>query len=263
MNSLFLILGFLIPHRPDAALPGQVIDINGGKYFFQAPATVRPGLTTIRFRSLDTGHQLNLYRLEGGHTVADLVRAFSAKEPTPWAVELGGPGFPPPGGSANASYILEPGGYAILCSVHDTKDGTSHYQKGMYGEFTAAGRRVKGALPKADIVVTEIDNAWKFSRPITAGRQVLRVTNAGRNYHELKILRVLPGFTGARALAWHRGLPRADEQFATVTTMAPGVSVITTIDFTAGEYVLFCIPQITNGMKQAITVRARAEKTAR
>jgi hypothetical protein len=113
---------------------------------------------------------------------------------------------------------------------------------------------VEGALPKADVVVTEIDNSWQFSRPITAGRQVLRVTNAGKNYHELKILRVLPGFTGAQALAWHPGLPRTDEQLATVTTMAPGVSAITTIDFPAGEYVLFCIPQMKNGMKQVMVV---------
>jgi plastocyanin len=256
MNLLLLILGFLTAHRPDATLPGQVIDVTGGKYFFQAPATARPGLTTIRFRSLGGGHQLNLYRLDGGHTVADLVRASAANESTPWAVELGGPGFPPRGGSVNATYVLEPGRYAILCAVHDP-DGKRHYQKGMYGEIVVAGRRVKGALPKPDVVVTEIDNAWKFSRPITSGRQVLRVTNAGKNFHEMKILRVRPGFTGAQALAWRPGQPRTDKPFATVTTMAPGVSVITTLDFPPGEYVLFCIPQMKNGMKQAITVKSR------
>lgn len=256
MSSLLLVLFFLTTHRPDTELPGQVIDINGGKYFFQAPATVRPGLTTIRFHSLDTGHELSLYRLESGHTVADLVRASAGSGPTPWAVELGGPGFPPAGGSVNATYVLEPGKYALLCAVHEA-DGKRHYQKGMYGEFTVAGRRVKGALPKPDVVVTEIDNAWKFSRPITAGRRVLRVTNAGKNYHELKIHRVLAGFTGAQSLTWRRGQPRMDEEFATITTMAPGVSVITTIDFPPGEYTLFCVPQIKNGMKQAITVRAR------
>ena len=205
MNTFLLVLGFVIARGADTRLPGQVIDVTGGKYFFQAPASVRPGLTTIRFRSLDSGHQLNLYRLESGHTVADLVRTSAANEATPWATELGGPGFPPPGGWVNASYILEPGRYAILCAVHD-KD-KPHYQKGMYSEFTVAGRRVKGALPKPDVVVTELDNTWHFSRPITAGRHFLRVTNAGKNYHELKILRVLPGFTGAQALAWHPGLP--------------------------------------------------------
>ncbi|MDQ6718369.1 MAG: hypothetical protein M3Z17_08505, partial [Gemmatimonadota bacterium] len=92
---------------------------------------------------------------------------------------------------------------------------------------------------------------------VTAGRHVVKVTNAGKEFHELKFLRVLPGHTAAQSLAWKRGEPAVDEEFATMTVMAPGVTVLTTIDFPAGEYTLFCVPQIKHGMMQAMIVPPR------
>jgi hypothetical protein len=246
------------PRQSTPELPGQVLDVTADKYFFRAPATARPGLTTIRLHSPHGGHQLQLFRLEGGHSVADLVKASAADAPTPWAKAMGGPGFPPMGGTVNATYILEPGTYAILCAVHEP-DGLRHYQKGMFAQMSVAGQRVAGTLPTPDVVVTEVNYKWKFSRPLSAGRHVVRVTNAGTVFHEMKILRLLPGHTYADAKAWNRGEPRVDETVATVTTMAPGVSVITSIDFPPGDYLLFCVPQVKHGMTQAFTVLPAAK----
>jgi hypothetical protein len=253
--TFFLVLLALLPRPSAPPLPGQIIDIKAGPYFFQAPATARPGLTTIRLSSVLGGHQLNLYRLEGGHTVGEFVAALTAKQPTPWAKEMGGPAFPPKGGTVNATYILEPGKYAMLCAVHDPKDGKRHYQKGMFSELKVSGRRVPGKLPTPDVTITEVEYTWNFSKPITSGRRVLRVVNAGKKFHELKFFRVLPGHTAAQAIAWKRGEPRVDEEFATVTVMAPGVSVITTIDFPPGDYTLWCVPQIRHGMMLALAVK--------
>ena len=75
--------------------------------------------------------------------------------------------------------------------------------------------------------------------------------------HELKILRVLPGHTFAEARAWKRGRPRVDTQFATVATMSPGVSVTTSIDFEAGDYLFWCVPQVKMGMVQELTVKPK------
>lgn len=253
-------LGFLIlpsgwnSVSTPAAIPGQVIDITADNFFFRFPTTARPGLTTIRLRSPHGGHQFDLYRLDDGHGVIDLVNAMTAKKPTPWAKEMGGAGFPPTGGTVNASYILEAGRYAILCEVFDNKDGKRHYQKGMFTELKVAGKRVSGKLPEPEITVTEVDNKWNFSKPITAGPHVMLVTNAGTVSHELKILRVLPGHTFAEAIAWKPGQPRTDEQFATVTTMSPGVSVVTSINFQPGNYLLWCVPQKKKGMIQELTV---------
>lgn len=243
-----------VPTGAARVLPGQVIDITADNFFFRAPATARPGLTTIRLHSPHGGHQFELYRLDDGHSANDLVNASTAKTPTPWAKEIGGAGFPPAGGTVNATYILEPGKYAILCAVHDKKDGLRHYQKGMFTELTVAGRRVSGKLPTPDITVTEVDYKWNFSKPVTAGPHVLLVMNDGTVAHELKILRVLPGHTFAQVRAWKQGQPRVHEQFATVATMSPGVSVITSMNFRPGDYLLWCVPQVKKGMIQTLTV---------
>jgi plastocyanin len=261
MNFFFAVLAFLSAHRGSLAVPGQIIDITEDNYFIRAPATARPGLTTVRLHSPHGGHQFELFRLEGGHSVSDLVAAMGAKPrvPTPWATEMGGAGYPPPKGTVNASYILEPGRYAIICAVHDRKTGMQHFQMGMYTEFTVAGRRVSGDLPAPDITVNEVEYKWEISQPITAGKHILRVTNSGSHYHETKILRVFPGHTLDEIVAWKPGQPRIDETFATVTTMAPGVSVTTSIDFPAGDYVLWCVPQTDHGMHQALTVSKRTK----
>jgi hypothetical protein len=255
------ILGLLpfgwYPATSPPAMPGQVLDIRAGDFFFRFPTTARPGLTTIRLRAAQNGHQFELYRLDDGHGVMDLVNAMTAKRPTPWAKEMGGAGFPPTDGTVNASYILEEGTYAIICEVTDTKDGKRHYQKGMFAELKVAGKRVAGKLPAPDITVTEVDNKWNFSKPLTAGQHILLVTNAGTVAHELKIVRLLPGYSFAEARAWRPGQPPTDEEFGTVATMSPGVSVITSINFRPGKYMLWCVPQMKKGMIQELTVPPR------
>jgi len=240
--------------RGASKLPGQILDITEDNFFVRAPATARPGLTTIRLSSPHGGHQFELYRLDGAHSVTDLVTVLAADKSPTWAKELGGAGYPQAGGTVNASYILEPGKYAIICAVHDRKDGLRHYQKGMFSELNVSGQRVAGALPNPDILVSEVDYTWTLSRSLTAGSHVLRVTNNGTHVHEMKILRILPGHTYAEVKAWKPGQPRIDEPFATVTTMSPGVSVITSIRFKRGEYVLWCVPQKEHGMTQPLTI---------
>jgi hypothetical protein len=255
LGFAFLAAGIPSTRTLHPSLPGQILDISEDNFFIRAPGSARPGLTTVRMTSPHGGHQFELYRLNEGHSVNELVTALSADKSPAWAIEMGGAGYPPKGGTVNASYILEPGKYAILCAVHDKRDGLRHYQKGMFTEFTVAGRRVRGALPKPDVTVSEVEYSWKLSKPLSAGPHVLRVTNNGTNVHEMKILKVLPGHTYAEVKAWKPGHPRVDEPFATVTTMQPGVSVITSITFPKGDYVLWCVPQSKNGMSQAISVR--------
>lgn len=249
----------LVANASAQVLPGQVIDVVADNFFFRAPATARAGLTTFRLHSPHGGHEMQVIRLNGGRTVMDLVNALRADAPTPWARKLGAPGFPSPGGTTNTTFILEPGKYALLCYVRD-RDGQRHYQKGMFTELNVlGGQRVRGNLPSPDIIVTMVDNAYHFSAPVTAGRHILRVANAGTGVHEFKIVRVLPGFTAAQSLAWkpNSGKPRPDENFASLTSIGPGVSVITTIDFPPGDYTVLCVLQIKHRMLQSLHVAPR------
>ena len=264
-RTIVFILGFLasgsVASLADTSLSplaGQIIDVTAGNFYFRAPTTARPGLTTFRLHSPHNGHELVLARLEDGHTAMDLVNAMIAGAPTPWAKKLGGPAFPAPGGTTNATYLLEPGKYVIYCQVR-AKDGQRHFQKGMFTELTVpAGHRVPGKLPSPDVVVTEVDYKWIFSTPLTAGRHVLRVTNAGTVTHELKFIRVLPGHTAAQSLAWKPGQPRVDQPFAAITSLEPGVSIITTIDFRPGDYTVWCVTQLKHGMVQTLSIPPRS-----
>lgn len=241
-------------------LPGQVIDVVADSFFFRAPATVRAGLTTFRLHSPHGGHEMQVIRLNGGHTIMDLVNALRADAPTPWATKLGAPSFPPPGGATNATFVLEPGRYALLCFIH-ASDGQRHYQKGMFTALSVLhGQRVRGKLPSPDIVVTMSDNAYRFSVPVTAGRHIIRVVNAGTGVHEFKIFRVLPGFTTAQALAWKPGSrePRPDENFGSLNSIEPGVSMITTMTFPPGDYIVLCVLQLKHGMVQTLHVAGKA-----
>lgn len=244
---------------PPPPLPGHVVDVAAGEYFFRAPDSIPAGLTTFRLRSLGGGHGAWVVRLDRGHGVAELVAAERAGVKTPWAHNLGGPAFPARNGSANATLVLEPGEYALICYVEGRETrGVPHYQLGMFHRLVVLpSPRTPGALPRPDVVVTMVDSAFRFSAPLRAGRRVIRVVNAGTVGHEFKLLRVLPGHTGAESLAWKpgSGAPPADEEFASVATLPPGGAVTTTLVLDAGEYTLFCVPQLRHGIKMRRVVR--------
>ena len=150
-------------------LPGRVVDVVAGNFFFQAPDTVPPGLTTFRLRSLHGGHAAWIVRLSPGHTVEEFVAAERAGRPTPWATNLGGPGFPAPKGSANATLVLEPGEYALICYVREGGK-TPHHDLGMYRRLVVqTGPRTPGAPPRPDVVVTMVDHEFRLSASLDAG----------------------------------------------------------------------------------------------
>ena len=241
-------------------LPGRVVDILAGDFFFQAPDTILAGLTTLRLHVQKGGHIAVLVRLDSGHTAADLLRSRHDGHPRPaWAHFLGGPGFPPPNGTANATMLLAPGQYLLMCDVAD-QTGTRHFEKGMFHPLVvrAASATVQrsASLPHADAVVAMRDHVFAFSKPIHAGERVLRVVNEGSVMHEFRVVHVLPGHTGRESLAWKPGdkTPRPDEDVTAIVGLMPGAELTTTIPFVQGEYVVLCVSQIAHGMIQILRV---------
>src|ERR1051326_789438 len=164
-TRLLLLLPLLagLPPHP-ATLPGNVVDIVAGDFYFRAPDTIPAGLTTLRLRVLQGGHIAVLLRLDSGYTASDLLRARREGHNRPaWVHFIGGPGFPPPGATANTTLVLAPGQYLLLCDVAD-EHGVRHFEKGMFRPLVV--RAVAGAgvvaLPHADVVVSERDYAFAF-----------------------------------------------------------------------------------------------------
>ena len=242
----------------NAVLPGNVVDIVARDFFFQAPDTIPAGLTTLRLRVDQGGHIAVLVRLDSGHTAADLLR--SRREGTarpPWARFLGGPGFPGPGQTANATLTLAPGNYLLMCDVDD-RSGMRHFEKGMFHPLVVrpALSSKAASLPRADVVATMRDHRYEFSAPIRPGQRVLRIVNQGSVMHEFRVAHVLPGHTGQESLAWKPGdkAPRPDEDVTAIVGLVPGAELTTTVPFVAGEYVVLCVSQIAHGMIQIVRV---------
>jgi len=247
---------------PPPPLPGRVVDVVAGDYFFQAPDTIPAGLTTFRLRTVAGGHGAWIVRLAPGHTVAELAAAGDLGPRTrAWATNLGGPAFPAPHGTANATMQLAPGTYAIICFVRGGPGAgaadVTHARLGMYHQLVVVpSARAPEPPPRPDATVTMVDYAFRISAPLHAGRVVLRVVNAGKVQHEFRVQRVLPGHTAEESLAWTPSskAPPPDEDFATIATLPPGGAVTTTLDLAAGDYTLFCVPQFAHGMKRALRV---------
>lgn len=245
----------------------NVVEIKATEFAFDAPDTIRAGLTTFRF--IDTGKQLHhaqLVRLNDGKTMADLESAMKKGGPVPgWMVFAGGPNAPRPGGGvAEATEELEPGNYAIICVIPGP-DHVPHIMKGMAHPLTvtpAVGP--VAAEPKADLVVHMDEYDYKLSAPITAGEHRLRVENDGMQPHELELVRLADGKTVVDLEKWidsQQG-PPPGEPLGGVATLAPGGDAYFSADFTPGRYALICFvpdagdgkPHFLHGMTKEITV---------
>ena len=261
MRPSLLLVGIpILALRSADLLPprAHLVDVIADNYYLKAPDTLPAGLTTLRLQVRDGMHMAILVRLDSGHTAADLLRARPEGHPRPsWMHFIGGPGFPPPNGSDNATMILVPGNYLLLCDVRD-RDGAWHVEKGMFHPIVVRAKRTlsRAALPRPDAVVEMRDYRFVFWKPIHAGNRTLRVVNDGSVLHEFRLVHVLPGHTGQESMNWKPsdGTPRPDEDIAALVAIPPGGELTTSIAFKKGEYVVFCVPEIAHGMMQLLRV---------
>ncbi|HEX5725985.1 MAG TPA: hypothetical protein VFX98_11005 [Longimicrobiaceae bacterium] len=254
------------PAQPTAADP-NVVTIVATEFTFEAPDEIPAGLTT--FKLVNRGqhlHHVQLVKLEDGKTAADYITALQAHGPPPsWAREVGGPNAPDPmGGEANATSVLEPGDYLLLCFV-DMPDGVPHFVKGMIRPLRVTGAAAPPAAePTADVRMRLDDYKFELSGPIAAGTRTIRVENGAAQPHEVELIRLAPGKTAADLMAWMQNMqgPPPASAIGGIAGMASGEHAYFTADFTPGDYVLICFipdhkdgkPHFMHGMMQTIRV---------
>jgi hypothetical protein len=269
--------------RPDS-LPGRVVDVKAGEFYFLAPDTIPAGLTTFRLHQVglvvervragatgrdlvsDQGnptrglHMLWVVRLEQGKTVEDLHRAVLAAEPRVWAQNLGGPGFSLPPATTNATLNLAAGNYALICYVGAaTGDRTRHHAlNGMFRALTVTGSNSSEAHVAAPDVVARItgEGIVEFSTSPVAGRQVIRVENATLRDHEFKMQKVPAGQTGKDWLTAPSG-NTPPTPLGGLASVPPGSAVTTTVHFSEpGEYIVSSWASIRHPTSGVIVVAA-------
>jgi hypothetical protein len=110
-------------------------------------------------------------------------------------------------------------------------------------------------LPQADATVDMLDYTFARNGDIQAGEQVLRVSNKGKEVHELIVFRLKEGATLEDLQPWlsEEGTPPEGEPpFEDVgsTFLSPGVTTYMTMDFQPGNHVFICfLPSPANEMK--------------
>jgi hypothetical protein len=233
---------------PQPALPGNVVEITAGDFFFTAPDSVPAGLTTFQLKQIGAfTHDLSILQLPPGKSVAEFAALVEAGEPRPWAKNLGGPGFIDPPLSTNVTLVLEPGMYALACFVTTPKDPPEHLRMvkplQVVASTTALSRE-----PPTDLVIRILDDGYEFSPSLSAGRHLLRVENATTQRRLFRMERVLPGRTPEEAIAWGRqrltvpDTVRPTESKGRLSGFEPGQHLIMTVDLEPGTYLVSSLP---------------------
>ncbi len=258
--------GSLAPTPPAPA----VVHVRAMDYSFTAPASIRAGVTTFRLTNAGKElHHLSIVRLPEGKTAADYLAAMKAEgHPPMWATDVGGPNAAVPGATIEATLSLGAGNYAFVCFIPSPGKPVPHLMKGMVRPLTVRAPVRAGALPAADVEMRLGDYSFALSKPLTAGRHVVRVTNDAEQPHEAIIVRLDPGKRISHMSAWvEQGMqgPPPGMPLAGVSPLSKGRSATFPVMLTAGTYGLICfLPDAKDGkqhdqhgMMQQFEVAAR------
>jgi hypothetical protein len=252
-------------HAAVPAAKARVVHVTGQDFKFDAPDVVSAGLTEFRFLNKGPSlHHMAILRLNGGKSIDDLRAALANPGPLPtWVKELGGPNAPDPGTESNATVMLEPGNYALICFVDI--GGPPHFAKGMVRPLRVVPAKVAATRPKSDVTATLVDYTFRLSSPIRAGTRTIRVYNAGKQSHEVELVQLAPGKSLGDFMNWLGKMdgPPPGKALGGVAGMDPGTSQYFTYNFTPGNYALICFlpdvkdgkPHFAHGMVQQIAVR--------
>lgn len=250
----------------------HIVVVVAHDFAFDLPASISAGPTTFELRNNGLqGHHLGIVRLDSGKTageaVAALMKAGHGIRPA-WLHAIGGPNAAMPGEKSNATLVLGPGSYLAFCEVPGPTV-MRHYMKGMVKPFTVTLPARLGKLPAADVVLNLVDFDFVLSHPLTRGRHVLAITNAGTQRHMMLIKRypsAYPAGTTAKELAGWAMNPQGKTAPGTseggVTEISPGTTVVMSRNFRPGRYLLICFsadeedgkPHFMHGMQKEITI---------
>ena len=251
-----LILSFLLAGAttvPTVHHPAHVVAVRAVDFSFEAPATVRPGVTTFRFTNAGTQlHHLSIIRLPAGKTLDDYNAAMKAEgHPPMWSTPVGGPNAAIPGASSEATLDLAPGSYVLACFIPSPGEQMPHMMKGMTRAMTVRGKREPGVMPVADVNVRLNDFSFTMSKPMTPGRHTVRVTNDAQQPHELVIVRLGDGKTIGDVGEWEEAGMQGPPPAIPMGGMGPlakGATATFDVRLTPGTYGVICfLPDMGDG----------------
>ncbi|HET7093318.1 MAG TPA: hypothetical protein VFI22_07570, partial [Thermomicrobiales bacterium] len=239
---------------------------------FGLPSRTQGGWTRITLRNAGTPeHHAMFMRLNDGVTADDFTKA--AQGPDLGALfgmstSIGGPGSISAGEEASVILDLKPGNYVVICTIPNP-DGTPHYQMGMLQPLTVSAAAQALPEPTADGAVALLDfHFMGIPETVAAGPHVWKVTNPGKQPHELMVARLAPGLdvqtimgmleappaspAAGMATPMAEASPMAGAPpfvgVAGVAPMSPGETNWMPFDLEAGDYLALCfVPDPATG----------------
>jgi uncharacterized cupredoxin-like copper-binding protein len=255
------------PSESPAASQPTIVTVTATEFALDLPAQIPAGAITLHL--VNNGkqlHQAQVIRLEDGKTMADFAQAMKQNGPPPsWMKFAGGPNGTAPGNASDATTVLTPGNYAVLCFIPGP-DLVPHVMSGMIRPFevTAATSAAAAQLPVADDTIRLADYSFLTTQPLTQGHHTILVENTGPQTHEIVLLKLAPGKSVGEFAQWAgvmKGPPPA-MPLGGVTALESGGSGTFSADLTPGDYALICFvpdakdgkPHFAHGMMQQFKV---------
>lgn len=244
---------------------GADILVSVGRDTIAAPDTVRPGWNRLRVEEADAGHIVVVFRLSPTSSSGEVKAFLAALDSSPATprsgVAMGGPEV---GEVGEVIVKLLPGRYLLAC-VRAGSDGHRHANA---GEAKVLVVRKGGAdaahasPPRFTQRVRMLDFAYQGGETWTAGPQIIRVENAGRQDHQLRIVQLKAGSTMSDWMTAARP-GQHGKAVVGIARMGPGEVAYLPVDLPAGTYVAHCLvtdpatgrQHIQMGMLRSITIK--------
>jgi hypothetical protein len=249
-----------------AAAAPNMVTFTAKEYSFDGPDTIPAGLTM--FHLTDAGkemHHLQVIKLDQGKTFTDLQAALKAGGPPPaWMIPYGGVNPPAPGATTTAMQVMEPGNYAVVCFVEGA-DHVPHLAKGMARPLTVtASPNANMTEPTADVTLTLNDYSFTLSKPLAAGKQLIKVENAAAQSHEVVLVQLAPGKTIEDVGKWVTDMkgPPPGKPIGGIPGFPKGKNAFFEATLEPGDYGMICFvpdakdgkPHFTHGMMKQFKV---------
>ena len=132
------------PDEPTKATTMSITTTDIGKKQFkmEAPKSIEGGLVTVNFRNASkVKHEAQLIRLDGGHTVKEVLKIVSVEKPVipDWFQAEGGVAGTEPGQTGTATVKLPPGDYAVIDTESGDMEGPPPSAFGATANFKVTG----------------------------------------------------------------------------------------------------------------------------
>jgi hypothetical protein len=228
------------------------------------PATLKGGLTTITLTGGSYGVNLQLVKMTGTHSDAEIEKNINSDDPPPsWASFPGGTGSNKGAGLVRSVTVnLGKGSYFwTLFSNGEELNG-----KSPWGRFTVSGAN-SGTQPSGGTSTIKMLDYGFDATGLKVGKNLINYTNAGKEVHHAVMFKLKAGKTLAdlQKFLASNGPPPAglleEDGNTGLPLLSAGLTQVADIELTKGTYGFVCFmpdktgkPHMMSGMVKEIKI---------